>query len=708
MYDFSQIPNAFDERLKRQFAQEESFADREEVFSSIHLAFQEKPVVVLVGDGGVGKTSSAALYAWRECLAGALGTHPLLYFPFHPACNFSDLLESFGQVYEIALLERQIDWRTLDDFQRRKLIQDVFKKVNLLWIWDNFEVLEDRVSRAWPAEDRQALLEILRSIPQGGGKVLILSERSQEEILGDGCVRVHIQPGGPNYLAQKISSAIHLASPGEVDVDAHPDLPATLQLALSTFSEKDRNILPLMGLFEGILNQEIFAWMADEKNPWRVRFDDLQGNTGRLLEWAAALELCTPITSSGYFLLHPAIPGWLRGRLQGSALRNAKRAFTQAMAEFARQSTRRIERGEKAVIDLLAVEEANLRLALAYADRFRWRGILLDLLKALRLVYFNSRRFAAWENLLVQLGRHFVHPETHQPVSRKDRLIKDYLDLLVEACLKRDRLNQAANWQAIEVIWDRSHLADDEKSRPGSKKSRSTMVDLAGSLDRLAAIYRQMGSPKSIEAYSEVFQIALQVGNQRIVGASACQIAEAFISIPVAQNFEQAETWIQAGFELQGEDNLLRARLTALVGKMAYEKFLKVRKDNLPISVQVDYLNQALDAHFRALDLLPEDELSEQANLQETIGLLYLQSDGMLETAVEFYEQAMETKQQASDLPGAARTGYNLAVALFLLNDFDRSRRYAQAALEINDGLAVDGVIEAQKVRGFLGRFPGN
>lgn len=707
MYDFSQIPNAFDERLKRQLAQEESFADREELFSSIHLAFQEKPVVVLVGDVGVGKTSSAALYAWRECLAGALGTQPVLYFPFHPACNFNDLLESFGQVYEIALLERQIDWRTVDDFQRRKLIQDVLKKVRLLWIWDNFEVLKDRVSRAWPAEDRQALLEILRSIPQGGGRVLILSERSQEEILGDGCARVHIQPGGPNYLAQKIFSAIRLASPDAVGMDAHPNLPGTLQLALFTFSETDRNILSLMGLFEGILNREVFDWLANEKNPWRVRFDDLEGDTGKLFERAAALGLCSQIASSGYFLLHPAVTGWLLGRLQGSALRIAKRAFTQAMAEFARQSTWRIERGKKAVMDLLAVEEANLRLALAYADRFRWRGILLDLLKALRPVYFNSRRFTAWEHLLVQLGRHFVCPETHQPVSRKDRLIKDYLDLLVEACLKRDRLNQAANWQAIEVIWARSHLMDNEKTRPGSKKSPSTMIDLAGSLARLAAVYRQMGSPKSIEAYSEVFQIAQQAGNQRLAVETACQIAEAYLSIPVAQNFEQTETWIQTGFELPGQDNLQRARLTALGGKMAYEKFLKGRKANTPISNQVDYLNQSLDAHFRALDLLPEGELSEQGSLQETIGLLYLQSEGMLETAVNFYEQAMESKQQASDLPGAARTGYNLAVALFLLNEFERSRTYAQAALQIYEGLAADGAIEAQKVRGFLGRFPG-
>jgi tetratricopeptide (TPR) repeat protein len=215
-----------------------------------------------------------------------------------------------------------------------------------------------------------------------------------------------------------------------------------------------------------------------------------------------------------------------------------------------------------------------------------------------------------------------------------------------------------------------------------------------------------MGSPKSIEAYSEVFQVAQRIGNQRLAGETACQIAEALISIPVAQNFEQAETWIQAGFDLPEQDNLMHSRLTALRGKMAYEKFLKARKENQTISNQVDYLNQALDAHFRALELLPEDQLSELGSLQETIGLLYLQSEGMLETAVDFYDQAIETRQQASDLPGAARAGYNLAVALFLLNDFERSRTYAQAALQVYEGLASESVIEAQKVHGFLSRFP--
>jgi tetratricopeptide (TPR) repeat protein len=700
----SQFPNAFDERLSRYLPMDNSFTLPGELLASLQLAFHEKKVMALSGENGRGRTTIAAIYALHELRTGTLGNHPVLYFPFQPTCTLSDLLDSFGEVYEVPLLERKVDWCTLDNIQRLKLIQDVFRKVPLIWVWDYFENFEHKSDRFWPQEDRQALDGFLNAICEGTGRVMILCDQRLSKFLDDLPAWVHLPENIPNRLAEQVASLL----PAAVSIKGKTPikLPEALGLVFSSISEPESRLLPLLGLFYGIVDRETFSWLADEQNPWRVTVN-LEGGICGLLERAAALKLVEPIAGSGYYLLDPAVSKWLAGRLGENHRRIAKRSFTQAMAAASRRLAARIEQGEKYLIDLLAVQEVNLRQALEYADRFRWRSIVLDLLKGLRPVFLKNRRFASWEHLLERYGRHFIHPQTHQPISRKDNLVKSYLALLVEACLKRDHLSQAANWQAIEVMWDRSYSSRGQE-RLLTGKSPSNWLDLVGSLARLAAIYRQMGSPKSIEVYSEVFQLARQAEDFRLAGETACLIAESYLVIPVAQNLNKAEEWLQAGLEQPDQDQLMHSHLASMRGKIAYEKFLKARKENQPIPEQVAHLNQALSSHFQALDLLPEGELKEQGGLYETIGLLYLQSEGMLETARDFYDQAIEANRQAGNSAGAARASYNLAVALFLLNDFERSRAYAETALQIYDSLAPDGVIEAHKVRGFLARFPAN
>ncbi len=722
MSDHLNISNAFDERLKR-FLPKEGWLSRQELILSIQFAFRQKPIVLLIGENGSGKTSSAAGFALSEATSGALDHNPVLYSSFGECRNFTELLDSFGRVYEFALLERQIEWQTLDDFQRQKLVEDILHSVTLFWIWDDFELVREPFSQSWEAEDRQQLLNLLDSIPRGGGRILILSNNDELDILRDLPERVQNSLSHPNPLAQEIArvlegfsqlSPVQIKSLDLPRVSRKPDsgLDKTLRFALAQLSVSDQKMLSLMGLFHGILNLEILCGMSEVRSPWQITdIPEMHLEYARkVFDQAANWHLCTPIQSTSYYLLHPAITDWFGKRLSKESLRIARRAFTLSMANFAHQSVNQVKAGKENMVDLLAVEEANLRQALVFADRFRWRGDLINLLAALCPVYLKSRRYATWMRLLEQVSRHFIHPDTHQPVSRKDQLIKEFIPYLVEVATKREQLSQAARWQAIMVIWDRQQSQTGEITK--SRRSVSTSHDLAESLAKLGAIYRQIGSPKAIESYMEAFQIAVTTGERSLASYYACKIAEAYVAIPVVQDLDQAESWTQKSLDLLGEqDDLLRSRSIALRGAVSYERFLKARKTNQPQAEQVSFLNQALSFYFEALELIPENDLPEQSSLNETIGLLYLQSQGLLETAIEFYNEAIEQKEQSGDVFGAAQARYNLAVALFLVSanesDFSRSRNYAEAALRGFEVLGVDAMKEAQKVRSFLARFPG-
>jgi KaiC/GvpD/RAD55 family RecA-like ATPase len=701
----------FDPRLKK-FLPQKGWLSREALISSLQLAFQQRPVVLLYGENGGGKTTSSAMFALHEVSRGVLGGHPVLYSSFQETQNLTDLLESFGQVYEIALLERNLDWRTLDDIQRAKLVQDLLKKVPLLWVWDDFELVGMQRLGQWTEHEKQQLVELLRTLPKDSARILIISNSTELSSLGDIPERVQIDLEVANPLAQEIASRLT-----RVDLQAETQLSSVLQQALTQFVEKpfagkEQKIILLMGLFRGIVSLEIIRGMAHEGNRWRL--EDLAGLDTQyakmVFDRAAEYRLCTPIASTGYYLIEPAVRAWLARQVNPKELRTMQRAFTQSMAGFARQTVNAVQAGNNPMIDLLAAHESNLRQSLAFADRFGWRGVVIDLLSALRPVFLKSRRFASWNRQLDQLSRHFIHPDTLQPASRKDRFIRDFLDYQVEISLKRDHFTQAARWQSILVLAERDQKAGCENTRDGEIGTALKSRDLARSLAGLGEIYRQTASPKSIESYQEAFQIAQETGDTRLAGDIAARISEAYLAIPVARNFEHAETWIQTGLEIAEvqagtHSERLTSQLIALRGKAAYELFLKAQKASQPVQEQVSLLNQALDNYFQALDLVSEDDHAAAGKLHEMIGLLYLQSEGMLETAVEFYNLAIDEMDRAGTRTGAAHARFKLAVSLFLLNDFERSRQYGQAALQTYEELGIETVIEAQKVRKFLSRF---
>ena len=436
----------------------------------------------------------------------------------------------------------------------------------------------------------------------------------------------------------------------------------------------------------------------------------------RVLAWAEENGLLERIAGR-YYLPYSAVSKELRRLFpQNFANEAVGRAFVRAMQRISREQVRQYAEGQVNLIGLLAAEEANLRSALILAHRLGEAEALLDLLQGLRLVFNESRRYAAFLSLLNLVEPDFRAAEGMQPRAGREKDWPQYLSLHAENARQRGRLGEASAWQQRLVDWY-------APLRPEADEQWLAAISTLG--DICASAYTM----KAVEFYQEAFAYAKEreqrtlveqralVGQRTLVGQTtlvgqralasrlAYAIAESHLQIPAAPDMEQVETWIQTSLGLLDETDVhQRGRCLLLRGKAATERYQLAHKENRPADELVERLNEALNLYLDVLETLPDDAWAELGETYESLGFLYLQADQMLPTAISHYDQAVACKRKAGDEKGAAQAGFHLAVALFLLNDFARGCSYAQAALRRFEASGDES--EAEKVRGLLARFP--
>ena len=103
--------------------------------------------------------------------------------------------------------------------------------------------------------------------------------------------------------------------------------------------------------------------------------------------------------------------------------------------------------------------------------------------------------------------------------------------------------------------------------------------------------------------------------------------------------------------------------------------------------------------------MLPENAVVELGMVHENIGYTYLQAENALDAAIEHYNQAVKFKKQAGDNYGAAKSNFNLAVALFMLAQFEHGGQYAREALRGFESLGKEAEWDVQKTRSLIARF---
>jgi hypothetical protein len=170
------------------------FHGRDGTLLALDRAFDTQPIVLLHGQGGIGKTATAAEFArWFTITGGIRG--PAIYTSLgqHPsvaalAAQLTSALATYGAAIP------PLAWDDLTGEQALQLIGQLLRQVPLLWILDDLEQAPGHLSQTSQGAlaDRQELITLLRSARDTNAKLLLISRYDQQSWLGDLSARLHL------------------------------------------------------------------------------------------------------------------------------------------------------------------------------------------------------------------------------------------------------------------------------------------------------------------------------------------------------------------------------------------------------------------------------------------------------------------------------------------------------------------------------------
>jgi CHAT domain len=169
------------------------FVGRDETLLVLDRRLDSQPVVLLHGDGGIGRTATAAEFARWYVQTGGV-TDAVLYTSFARHKALAQALDQLGQEFDLALQAQKIQWQTLDQATRRSVALQLLQQKQVLWIWDDVSAVADRpgVPSAWTLEEQEELAAFLRDVRDTKAKLILVSLREEQDWLADLPARIRL------------------------------------------------------------------------------------------------------------------------------------------------------------------------------------------------------------------------------------------------------------------------------------------------------------------------------------------------------------------------------------------------------------------------------------------------------------------------------------------------------------------------------------
>ena len=341
------------------------FVGRDDLFLQLEVAARLQRVVVLHGQGGIGKTELVKAFGrwWRDT-GGVDDPEWVLWHSFEPGVASFGL---DGVITETGLAVFGADFARLDQEERLRVVEELLTQRRLLLIWDNFETVHampDPTGATTPLDEteRAKMKMFLARLGASGRSAVIITSRATEDWLGP-IRRIVVGGLAPEeaaqyahallapYLAAVVAQRRARRAFGELLdwLDGHPlsmrlilpcldtddpetllaglhgtaalpggtedgerstSLAASITYSFTHLSAQTRRLLPTACLFHGVVDAQILAAFSRTPDvPGRFA-----GASGQ--EWAQALAdaarvgLLTPLFS-GLYRVHPALPAYL-------------------------------------------------------------------------------------------------------------------------------------------------------------------------------------------------------------------------------------------------------------------------------------------------------------------------------------------------------------------------------------------------------------
>ena len=347
------------------------FFGRDETLLALDRAFDTQRIVLLHAYAGSGKTTTAVEFArWYALTGGVDG--PILLTSFEQHTPLPRVLDSFERVFGGWLEQQGVHLLALNDTQRRDIVIQVLRQVEVLWIWDNVEPVAGfpaGTESAWSADEQRELVDFLRVARETKAKFLLTSRRDERAWLSDLPARIQIPPmpmpervqlakalaekhgrrlneikdwrpllrftgGNPLTITVIVGQALRdgLRTRAQIEVfvaklrsgeaafeDEQSEgrlksLGASLSYGFANaFTEEERKQLALLHFFQGFVDVDALRIMGNSDYDWCL--PAVRGLTREvgiaLLDRAAEIGLLTGL-GGGYYTIHPALPWYFK------------------------------------------------------------------------------------------------------------------------------------------------------------------------------------------------------------------------------------------------------------------------------------------------------------------------------------------------------------------------------------------------------------
>jgi tetratricopeptide (TPR) repeat protein len=358
----------------------------------------------------------------------------------------------------------------------------------------------------------------------------------------------------------------------------------------------------------------------------------------------------------------------------------AIRAFVQSYSDWGRRVGAELRAGQLDGISRVDRNEANLLHACQLARQREWWDITVGPLLALGSLYEHTGRATIWQELVEDLAIDCVDPRTRGPIHGRDEFWRAVIEQRIRLAMRQGSFTWALELQKVAASWDRQQV-EDALGLPFEEldiRQRSGLLNLAESLNRLGAIARSDSAPlHGVE--QEAIELCEKLGEDVRAADWSYDLALNYTEAPGIRDLSRAEKWLRRGLEYLPDQHPAKARFLAALGQVSWERFRAARQGERPESELIRHLADSRQYYQRAIehDASSDYESLAKHNLQYGHASY---SMGDIDRALPHYREAIRFDQLRRNTFGAAKTRFNLAIALRDVGRLGESRKYAVAA----------------------------
>ena len=577
----------------------EPVLNRDAMVAQIEQAFERTGVVLLRGEAGIGKTTTAQDFgAWYERTEGCVAS----------------VFTSFQRPPTVEALAMQLR------FLRESAKQTQGRS---LWIWDNLES-----AALLPEAERQALREELLEMIGPEICVLVTSRRNETDWLDAAAVETLVLPrlnrreswslareasrfrlndealrplvefsaGNPLTLRMLAGTAVNTAA---VAADLTSALVARLQLGGGPVSEDNaetetvavfdwvfqsvltptgRDVAAVTHLFGQAVHGGLFEWMAHESNDDAVPFL-------RAARAQSCRELVALLSDLG--ILHPAGElyqmhplgsifvkrCWLE--LSKKAREEAETGFVHAAGRHAESLIETKDKGGLASSFDAAPYEEYFCNAFELARRFDLYDAASLVARVLGPLLGAQNRAEEHWKLYDGIAPMYMDVVTGKPRPGRERGWNLIMASLSGAAHQRHHYNEARrlyedHLAVLREQWVQAGEFGDLDHR------RLVGGNLVSTLKAYAYLLRELGGEWAPELLQEAFTFAKQLGLTRLQADLAYDLAEVYREAERVRNLDLAKLWIDVAMRVRsGERSDARSNDYMSLGRILLQMFLR-------------------------------------------------------------------------------------------------------------------------------------